>query len=229
MPVPPKLRPKRSLLERWARFTHRRRGFVIASWIVFLVSLVFALTRFGGEFSTEFSLPGSESQRAFDLLQDRFPSRAGGDASIVFEAPAGIETSRPAIETALGELAALPNVAEIESPFASPGFISDDGTIARAVMHFDLSLRDIPRSTAEGGISIADGNSTRELTVVAGGNVIEFNEQPEIGSELYGLVAAVFILMIAFGSVVAMGLPIGAALFGLGAGFAILGILSRWL
>ncbi len=229
MPVPPMLGPKRSLLERWARFTHRRRGTVIVSWIVFLVALVFALTRFGGEFSTEFSLPGSESQRARDLLEERFPARAGGDASIVFEAPAGIDAARPAVEAALGELAALPNVAEIESPFESPGFISEDGTIARAVIHFDLSLRDIPRSSAEAVMSIADGNSTRDLTVVAGGNVIEHNEQPEIGSELYGLIAAVFILMIAFGSVVAMGLPIGAALFGLGAGFAILGILSRWL
>ncbi|MBE0611243.1 MAG: MMPL family transporter [Dehalococcoidia bacterium] len=228
MPVPPMLGPKRSLLERWARFTHRRRGTVIVSWIVFLVALVFALTRFGGEFSTEFSLPGSESQRARDLLEERFPARAGGDASIVFEAPAGIDAARPAVEAALGELAALPNVAEIESPFESPGFISEDGTIARAVIHFDLSLRDIPRSSAEAVMSIADGNSTRDLTVVAGGNVIEHNEQPEIGSELYGLVAAVFILMIAFGSVVAMGLPIGAALFGLGAGFATLGILSRW-
>jgi RND superfamily putative drug exporter len=228
MPVPPGPRPKRSLLERWARFTHRRRGVVIVSWIGFLAMLVFALARFGGEFSTEFSLPGSESQRAFDLLEERFPARAGGDASIVFEAPAGIDTSRPAIEAVLGDLATLPNVAEIESPFQSPGFISADGTIARAVIHFDLSLRHIPRSSAEAVMSIADASSTPDLTVVAGGNVIEHNEQPEIGSELYGLVAAVFILMIAFGSVVAMGLPIGAALFGLGAGFAVLGILSRW-
>lgn len=228
MPVSVRPTPKRSLLERWARFTHRRRGFVIASWIVFLVALVFTLNRFGGEFSTEFSLPGSESQRARDLLEERFPARAGGDASIVFEAPAGIETSRPAIEAVLAELATLPNIAEIESPFESPGYISEEGTIARAVVHLDLSLREIPRSTAKSVMAIADDNSTGELTVVAGGNVIEFNEQPEIGSELYGLIAAVFILLIAFGSVVAMGLPIAAALFGLGAGFATLGILSRW-
>lgn len=219
---------KRSALESWARFTHRRRGTVILSWIVLLAALIVALSRFGGEFSTEFSLPGSESQRALDLLEERFPSRAGGDASIVFEAPGGIEQARPAIESALDEIAALPNVAEIESPFESQGYISADGTIARAVVHFELPLMDIPRSTAEQIMDVAEANTTDGLTVVAGGNVIEFNEQPEIGSEIYGLVAAVFILLIAFGSVVAMGLPIGAALFGLGAGFATLGIFSRW-
>ncbi len=228
MPVLVQPANRRSALERWARFTHRRRGVVIVSWVVFLVALVFALTRFGGEFATEFSLPGSESQRARDLLEERFPSRAGGDATIVFEAPAGIETASPAIQATLDEISTVPGVAEVESPFENEGFFSADGRIARAVVHFDLTLRDIPRSTVEQLIDIVEAKSTPGLTVVAGGNVIEFNEQPEIGSEIYGLVAAVFILLIAFGSVVAMGLPIAAALFGLGAGFALLGILSRW-
>lgn len=222
------LNGRRSPLAAWARFTHRHRGWVIASWVVVLAGLVTALTRFGGEFSTEFSLPGSESQRAFDLLESRFPSRAGGEADLVFEAPGGIDAARADIEAVLAEVAALPDVADIESPFEGPGFISPDGTIARAVVHLDLPVRQIPRSTAESILAVTGERSTPGLTVVAGGRLIEFNEQPEIGSEIYGLIAAVFILLIAFGSVVAMGLPIAAALFGLGAGFAILGILSRW-
>lgn len=218
----------RSPLASWARFTHRHRGSIILAWLVVLAALIAALTRFGGEFSTEFSLPGSESQRAFDLLESRFPARAGGDADIVFEAPAGIDAARPEIEAALAEIAALPDVADIESPFDGPGYISADGTIARAVVHLDLPVRQVPRSTAESILAVTEAHSTTGLTVVAGGRLIEFNEQPEIGSELYGLIAAVFILLIAFGSVVAMGLPIAAALFGLGAGFAALGILARW-
>ena len=184
MPVPFKLNPKRSWLERWARFTHRRRGTVIVSWIVFLVALVFALTRFGGEFSTEFSLPGSEvpagarpSRRALSLprrwrCRHRFRS-TGRHRNVP-----SCHRSRP--RRTFRPPQRCRNRISLREPRLHLGRWHHRPR--RPALRF--SPRDIPRSTAEGVMAIADANSTRDLTVVAGGNVIEFNEQPDFGSEL---------------------------------------------
>jgi RND superfamily putative drug exporter len=187
---------------------------------------------FSGEYSTDFTLPGSESQKAADLLEARFPARAAGEADIVFEAPAGIAdpTARTRIETTINEIKASDQVAEVESPYDNPDYISGDGTIARGVIRFDVRLVDIEIGSAEKIMDIADANTGRDgVRVETGGDAIVRGEHPEFGSELLGMLAAVVILLIAFGSVVAMGLPIVAALFGLMSGFAIIGLLANFL
>lgn len=218
------------LLERWAGFVYRRKWLVLAAWVAVLVGVGASARAFGGEFQTEFTLPGSESQRANDLLKERFPAQAGGEADLVFEVPTGIEGARAEIEAVLARVAAeVPDVAAIESPFERPGYISPDGTIARAVVRFTFDADKVPHETAVALIRLAEGASRVDFTVEPGGRVVQFNEQTEFGSEIYGLIAAVFILLIAFGSVVAMGVPIGAALFGLGTGLGILMVAARWI
>jgi len=219
-----------TVMERWARFVHRRKWLVLAAWLVILVAGAAAARAFGGEFQTEFRLPGSESQRANDLLKERFPGQAGGEADIVFEVPTGIDGARPQIEEVLARIQAeIPDVAAIESPFERPGYISPDGTIARAVVRFTFDADKVPHETAMQLIRLTEEAARPGFTVEPGGRVIQFNEQAEFGSEIYGLIAAVFILLIAFGSVVAMGVPIGAALFGLGTGLALITIAARWV
>jgi len=223
--------PRPSWLERWAHTTHRRRGRVITGWLAALVVLVAAMTLYGGTFSTEFSLPGSESQKALDLLRDRFPSQASGTADLVFEAPAGVNTpdAKAQIEKTIEQVTGSAQVAGVESPFDQPGYISPDGTIARAVIHFDVELKDIEPSSANKIMKIVDANNGQAgVRVETGGDAIVFNEMPEFGSEAIGMLAAVVILMIAFGSVVAMGLPLVAAIFGLISGFAVLAILANF-
>jgi hypothetical protein len=76
-------------MDRWARLAHRRRGRVIGVWATLIVALIVGDILFGGKFVTAFSLPGSESQAAIDLLEEKFPQRSGDEGDIVFEAAVG--------------------------------------------------------------------------------------------------------------------------------------------
>ncbi len=218
--------PKQPLLERWARFAHRRRGRVIATWFAALVALIVLSATAGGEFDSGFSIPGTESQDAVDKLEDNFPARAGSDGDLVFQAEAGVEDPaiRPRIQQVLDDVAAIPGVTSVESPFEQEGFIAQNGTIARGVIHFDEVGADVGKENVDRLFTIVDDASTDGLRVEAGGDVVYWNEEPDFSSEWIGLLLAAFILLIAFGSVVAMGLPLGAALFGLGAGFSIIAL-----
>lgn len=203
----------------------------MAGWGVALVVLVICMIRFSGEFSTEFTLPGSESQKAADLLKERYPARAAGEADLVFEAPAGIDdpAAKARIEKTISDVEASTQVAEVESPYDNPAYIASGGTIARAVIRFDAPLEEIEISSAEKVMDIVDANNGQDgVTVETGGDAIYWNEQPEFGSEMLGMLAAVVILLIAFGSLVAMGLPILSAVLGLISGFAIIGVLANF-
>ncbi len=215
--------PRQGLLERWARFSHRRRGRVITVWIVALVAVFASGIIFAGEFDSGFDIPGTESQKALDLLEDRNPERAGSDGELVFAATAGVESPaiKPRIEAVLADVDAIDGVS-IESPFDQPGFISQDGTIARAVMHFTEQGADVPKASIDRLFTIVDDASTDGFRAEAGGDVVYWNEEPDFASEWIGLIIAALILFVAFGSVVAMGLPLGAAIAGLLGGFAII-------
>ncbi len=218
--------PRTSLLERWARFAHRRRGRVITIWVAALVGLIALSAMYGGEYDSGFSIPGTESQDAVDKLEDRFPARAGADADLVFESEAGVEdpATRTRVEQVLADVAAIPGVSSVESPYESEGFIAEGGTIARGVVHFEEEGADIGKENIDRLFTVVDGASSDGLRVEAGGDAVYWNEEPDFSSEWIGLVFAAFILLIAFGSVVAMGLPLGAALFGLGTGFSIIAL-----
>lgn len=220
--------PRPDLLERWARFQYRRRWWVLGGWVLLVAALIALQTVYGGKFISEFSNPGAESQRALDVLQDRFPSRAGEDADLVFESAKGFEDPeiRAQIDGLLNEVAAIPGVSGVESPFEYPGYISQDGTIARAVVHWTELGFEVDEEEYHTFITAVDelNAESDDLLVEAGGGVVLSNEEQEFGSEIFGMIFAMFILLIAFGSVIAMGLPLGAAIFGLAAGFSILAL-----
>ncbi|MEP6870869.1 MAG: MMPL family transporter, partial [Anaerolineaceae bacterium] len=214
------------LLERWARFSHRRRGRVIGAWGLILVGMVVAQIAFGGKFISEFKNPGAESQQAQDLLKARFPARSGQDADLVFEARSGIANpeTKATIDGLLKNVAAIPGVVEIESPYDSAANISKDGTIARAVVRWSTLAFDVKPSSFKALTQIVDNVDGADLRVEVGGEVALANQDQAFGSEGLGFLAAVFILLIAFGSVVAMGLPLSAAIFGLVTGFAVIAL-----
>jgi len=222
---------RRPFLERWARFAHRRRGRVIAAWGIILAGLIASAVAFGGDYATNFELPGSETQKALDLLESRFPSQSGDEAVLVFEARSGIEDPavKSEVEALFAKVRGLPDVIEIISPYEEPaGYVSTDGTIARALVHFSTQNQELDREVVTALIQMADEAKSDNLRVEIGGDVIEFNERSSFGSEFIGLSAAIIILFIAFGSVIAVGLPIGAAFASLGAALAVITVGTRF-
>lgn len=184
-----------------------------------------------GEFADSFSLPGAESQRAYDLLEERFPQQAGSSATLVFrsEEPGGVANPevQPLIEAMLSETEALPHVVYVLSPFASPNQVSEDGRTAYATVAYDGLPAEIPISDIVLLITLVDNAATETLQVEAGGEIIAQSEfSISYTAEIVGVIAASIILLVAFGSVVAMGLPIVTALLGLLIGFLGIGIVT---
>ena len=222
-------RANRPLLERWARLTHRRRGRVMAVWAVSLAALIVAWSQFGGSYATSFTLPGSETQEATDLLKAHFPQRSGDSADLVFQAPAGVNDPaiKARIEALLVDVRKVPGVTGVDSPYDQPGFIAPGGTIARTSVQWAKADHDTDLKDIQTFVDLTTGASGNGLAIEPGGGIARQIERSDFGSEAFGLIAAVFILLIAFGSVIAMGLPVGAAIFGLGTGFGILALLAR--
>jgi RND superfamily putative drug exporter len=208
---------------------------MVILWILALFGFMFLGSAIGGEYSTDFTLPGAESQKAFDLLEDRFPQVAGETADIVFKAEQGVEDPevKDGIEGLLADLAKVDRVVGIESPYdaEAPGHVSPDGNIAYATMHFQsVEGEAVPIEIGTEIKEAVDATKIDGVTVEAGGNVIAFSEFEEPGgAEGIGLLAAMIILLVTFGSVLAMGLPIMVALFGIGIGLALVFLFANFL
>jgi putative drug exporter of the RND superfamily len=226
--------PSDGFFVRWARLVTRHPKRILAATVASLVLLAAIAVPLAGEFADSFSLPGAESQRAYDLLSERFPQQAGSSATLVFEAQTGDGITNPAvqseIEAILAEAATLPHVAYVVSPFDAPQQISDNGQIAYATVAYDMLSVDLPLADAERIVDLVDASSSEAVRVEAGGDIVT---QTEFGisytAEIVGIIAASIILLIAFGSVVAMGLPILTALLGLFIGFLGIGIVTNFM
>ena len=216
------------LFDWWPRFACRRPWVVIAGAVTFVIVCGVLWGTMRGEFGTgSFTLPGTESQRLSDLLDERFPRVAGDTTEIVFRAPAGIENPgvRQEIEELLEQAAQLPQVLEVASPYEEPGRISPDGTIARATAQYDSGANEVEDASIEALFEWREEVSRADLQVELGGIVATAGErEPPGSSELVGLAAAVVILLIAFGSVTAAGLPIFTALLALIPAFFLIGV-----
>ena len=212
------------MLQRLARFSYRRRRWVLGGWIVLLIAAFMLASSLNGAFKTEFKLPGTESQQAFDLLEKSSFRNRQVQAQIVFAARQGVDAPevQQAMEGLFDEVEAKIADVDVASPYAARGErqIARNGKIAYAQLNF--ADRSGEEFTADGKEikKLAEDVDVPGLRLEFGGDIFA---NPEIGgaSEAIGLLAAMIILLIAFGSVLAMGLPIGTALFGIGTGVAI--------
>ncbi len=217
------------MLAALARFSVRhRRIMVFGIWIPALVIVGVLSGRMGSDFSTQFELPKSEANDVQKLLESNSPSKAGFSGEIVFASPNGVNSDDvvAALAPFFDKVDALQGVT-VTSPFSetSQGQINQAGTTGFASL--DVSLRS-QSELIELSKEIQDlGNAVNidGLAIEYGGNIFAGFEMPE--SEIYGLLAAMIILVLAFGSVLAMGLPIGTALIGLGVGASLVTILSH--
>jgi RND superfamily putative drug exporter len=221
------------MLERLARFCYRRRRLVVLAWVVTLVLVGFLSKTAGGKDTTNFSLPGTESQQAVNLLKARFPARSGDTADIVFSAPGagGVDAARGQIEAAVvAALRANPHISGIVSPFGPQGAreVSADRHIAFAEMQLDVSSNTLPKD-AGASIESAVRAAARPgpgLQVAFAGYLFSSHTPPG-GTEAVGLLAAVIILLIAFGSLLAMAMPLFTAVFSIVIGLGLIALLAN--
>jgi RND superfamily putative drug exporter len=214
------------MLDRLARTMYRRRRLVVVGWIVFLVAVFTLSGSVGGAFKTNFGLPSSESQAAFDRLEERgFRDRAGESAQIVFEAPAGVDA--PPVRRAMTELFAdierTVRDSSVVSPYSAQGArqIAADGSVAYAELNLaDRTQEEVQAAGDDVEALLAAADLPAGVDVALGGDMF-VEESPGGASEAVGVLAAMVILLIAFGSVLAMGLPIFTALCGVGSGIAL--------
>jgi putative drug exporter of the RND superfamily len=223
----------RGLLARIARWCAGHRKTVVVGWVVALVAVLGVSSAVGTRYANDFSSGNTESQRATDLLEQSFPALAGDTDQIVFRASDGKVTDpavRSQIEPMLAKVAQLPHVTGVVSPYSAEGArqVSADRQIAFAAVSFDRRGFDVEKEDAQRVIDTAQSVESKSLEVALGGQAIQQAEQGSLGTATaVGLLAAVVILLITFGSFVAMGLPIATALLGLGTGLGLIAFVSQ--
>jgi RND superfamily putative drug exporter len=224
-------------LARWTRVCARHPWRVVLSWVAIIVALVVMVGAFGGELRDEFTIPGSETQKATDLIEAEFASEQGGVLNVVFAAPAGERLDTPerkaAIDTALAELrsptfAPAADRAGIESvgdPFADDT-ISEDGRIGYTEAQFDKVIYEKDRDAV-----VAVQDAVR-AAVEPSGITAEFNGDAEFPpieqgtQELLGLLAAILVLLVVFRTFVASLIPIVLAITAVATAFMLLFLLA---
>jgi RND superfamily putative drug exporter len=216
------------VIGRIARYAIGHRRVTVLAWLAVLVAALGASTAIGSHYTNNNSLKGTQSQRATDLLRREFPAQAGDTDQIVLHVSRGSVRDpavRSRIAPMLARVASLPHVTGVVSPYGSAGArqISRDGKIAFATVTFDERANALPKPAVNRVISVAQDVRTAGLDVELGGQAIEQVQSVSLGpATAVGILAAMIVLLITFGSVIAMGLPIITALLGLGTAFGLI-------
>ena len=209
-------------MDRWSIFVAEHPWRVVAMWILLVVVAVAAVGSFGGTLTDSFVVPGTETQSAVDLLEERYPTRSGSDLSAVFHTPNGTiqgDEAQSAIQAFVRQVADVDEVAVVFPPEQRQGSLSSDGRTAIVRVAFDKLANHL--SSENIGEVIGYGEALRSDTLqidFAGEPVREYETEPPGTAELVGLAAALIILIIGFGSIFAAGMPIVSALVGLAVG-----------
>src|SRR3954465_2085291 len=218
-------------MRKLAAWCHDRRRTVIGLWVAafFIFAALWATA--AGDYINTFRLPGTESQRAYDLLNEKFPQQAGDTASVVFAVDQGkVLENRPQIQRGLAEIKRSPEVLAVGDPFAQGAPVSKDGRITFAQIQLKHSGGDVDPArikTMTDKVLALDGNDG--VQVALGGDVIHWSSAQSGGAgELFGILVAALVLFLTLG-VVAMGLPLLNALFAMVVSLALMGILGRRL
>ena len=216
-----------------AQFCVRRRYYVLIVWLIVTVVLVVVSHRLGDNTNDNLSLPGTDSQRATNVLAKSFPDQSNGSSPIVMHAASGQLTDakhKQAVEAAAAGVAKEPHVASVVSPLTPQGTaaLSRDQATGYLSVTLSVSPGSLSREDAQKIIDGADPAKEAGLEVETGGQLGQKVSKPATeSSELIGIVAAMVILTLTFGTVVSMLLPILNAIFGLLATLAIIRILGH--
>ncbi|MFG3550344.1 MMPL family transporter [Streptomyces sp. NPDC047725] len=222
-----------TFLYKLGRLAFRRRHFVALIWVALLTLAGVGAASAPPAGNSSFSIPGTEAQKAFDLLEQRFPGQSadGATARVVFKAPDGQKMTdaghRATVEKTVHELADGSEVTSVADPYQGNA-VSKDGTIAYASVRYDVSGMELEESTKDALEDAAQQARDAGLTVEIGGDALQ--AVPETGStEIIGIAVAAVVLVITFGSLVAAGLPLLTALIGVGIGVSTITALANVL
>ncbi|MFE1950224.1 MMPL family transporter [Streptomyces sp. NPDC059524] len=212
-----------TFLYKLGKFAFRRRHFVALIWVALLTLAGVGAATAPTAASSSFSIPGTEAQKAFDLLDQRFPGSAadGATARVVFKAPAGEKLTdagnKADIQDTVAQIkASSDQVASVADPFAAKT-VSRDGTIAYASASYKVSGMELTDEDRDALQEVIDEAQKTGLTVEVGGDALQ--AVPETGAtEIIGIAIAAVVLVITFGSLIAAGLPLLTALIGVGIG-----------
>ncbi len=217
-------------LARWS-ITYRR--YVVIGWVVIAVVTTLIASAVGRNYATNFSLPGTQAQRAQDLLTSEFKQQSGDVDTIVWHAGQGTINSpavRSAIMPLLARVSKMPHVVGVISPYGPRGSlqISKDQRTAFAVVSYSKRANLLPDTTGKPVLTAINAVKVPGLRVAAGGQVIEQAEGFSVGpATAVGALAALVILLITFGSLLAAGMPLITAGFGLITAVALIGLATH--
>ncbi|MER6128197.1 MMPL family transporter [Streptomyces sp. NPDC001795] len=222
-----------TFLYKLGRLAFRRRHFVALIWVALLTLAGVGAASAPAAGSSSFSIPGTEAQKAFDLLEQRFPgmSADGATARVVFKAPGGQKVTaadnKAVVEKTVKELRDGSEVVSVADPFTAHA-VSKDGTIAYAQVKYKVSGMELKDASKDALKAAAQDARDGGLTVEVGGDAL--SAVPETGStEIIGIAVAAVVLVITFGSLVAAGLPLLTALIGVGIGVSTITALANAL
>ncbi len=215
-----------------ARWCYRHRLVVLLVWVGALFGLGFSASSAGTDYANVFSLPDTDSKKAYDLMEKAFPARAGDTDTVVWKVDEGSvrdQDVRARIQPALDDIAKMKGVGGVTSPYAGAATqVSRDGRIAYAQITFTEQANGVPKELVQNVVDTAQGVERDGLEVELGGQAIQRVQEPPTGlAEMVGLAAAAVVLFLAFGSLFAMLLPLAVAIFGVGMGLFSVQLLSH--
>ncbi|MEU3251886.1 MMPL family transporter [Streptomyces sp. NPDC006997] len=220
-----------TILYRLGRWAFRRRRLVGGVWLTALLLAVVAAAVAPAAEDEDLSMPGTESQRAFDLLDERFPQShaQGAEARLVFRAPDGQRMTagqhRTVVEDTLGSLTDGDQVASATDPYDT-GAVSEDGTVAYSTITYTADAVDLTGPTKTALEDAADQARDAGLTVEVGGSALDADEALGGTTELVGVAVAAVVLVLALGSLVAAGLSLLTAFVGVAIAFGLVSALA---
>ena len=199
-------------LARLADLSYRRRGRMVLAWVGAMILIIGVGSALAGEYSADYNTPGSESKAASELTEQRFEGYSGQEIYVVWEHPDGADSpaAKEGVDAFLAEAEQVDNISE-----HTPIRLSQDGTIGATTLPMTAPGWDVPKEDGEALIAAAEENSGDGLEIKLGGDPI-YAAQESSSPEGIGFLGAAIVLLIAFGSVVAAGLPLLVALVGLG-------------
>ncbi|MDQ0961239.1 RND superfamily putative drug exporter [Streptomyces sp. B4I13] len=223
-----------TFLYRLGRLAFRRRHFVALIWVALLTLAGVGAASAPAAGTTSFSIPGVEAQKAFDLLEQRFPgaSADGGTGRIVFKAPEGQKmtdaANRATVDKTVKALRDGSEVTSVTDPFTTNA-VSKDGTVAYTSVKYDVPGMELRDSTRDALEAAGDTARATGLTVDVGGDALQAAAEPGAIGEAVGLAIAAVVLVLTLGSLVAAGLPLLTAIIGVGIGVSTITALAKAL
>jgi RND superfamily putative drug exporter len=208
------------------RICYRYRWLTLTAWIAGAACLVVLWMQFGAAANNSFA--GNDPGQS--ILNQHFPRQSGDRLTLAIRSAPPITSAavRDQVTGALGPFRAAPHVTSVSDPYTTPGQLARDGHIAFASVQFNVTSTSIPNSEAVALMNDARAASGHGVTFSLGGDVVDQAETPYGGSsDAIGIAAAAIVLLIAFGSFLAMGLPLLTAVFGIGSGLALIALLGH--